>query len=100
MSGPTITIVTPSLNQGQFIEETLRSVLDQKLPGLEYIVIDGGSSAGTVDILRRYEGRLARWVSEPRSEERRVGKECRARVRSAGFNRDREIINRSICNSG
>jgi len=65
MSGPTITIVTPSLNQGQSIEETLRSVLDQKLPGLEYIVIDGGSSDGTVDILRRYEGRLARWVSEP-----------------------------------
>ena len=65
MSAPTITIVTPSLNQGRFIEETLCSVLDQKLPNLEYIVIDGGSSDETVDILRRYESHLAHWVSEP-----------------------------------
>lgn len=65
MAAPTITIVTPTLNQGSFIEQTLRSVLDQNLPGLEYIVIDGGSSDGTVDILRRYEARLAHWVSEP-----------------------------------
>ena len=65
MAVPTITIVTPSFNQGPFIEQTLRSVLDQKLPNLEYIVIDGGSSDGTVDILRRYEAHLAHWVSEP-----------------------------------
>ena len=65
MSAPTITIVTPSFNQGQFIEQTLRSVLDQEIPNLEYIVIDGGSSDGTVDILRAYEAQLAHWVSEP-----------------------------------
>lgn len=65
MEAATITIVTPSLNQGDLIEETIRSVLDQELPGLEYIVIDGGSSDGTLEVLRRYDSHLARWVSEP-----------------------------------
>jgi glycosyltransferase involved in cell wall biosynthesis len=65
MGAPTITIVTPSLDQGEFIEATIRSVLDQDVPGLEYIVIDGGSSDGTLDVLRRYESQLAYWVSEP-----------------------------------
>lgn len=58
-------MVTASFNQGAFIEQTLRSVLDQQYPNLEYIVIDGGSSDGTVNILRRYEAQLAYWVSEP-----------------------------------
>ena len=63
MMNPRITIVTPSYNQGPFIERTIRSVLDQGYPNLEYIVMDGGSMDGTIDILKKYEGRLT-WVSE------------------------------------
>lgn len=65
MTLPRITVVTPSMNQGSFIEWTLRSVLDQDYPNLEYIVIDGGSSDATVDILHRYESHLTHWISEP-----------------------------------
>jgi glycosyltransferase involved in cell wall biosynthesis len=61
---PRITVVTASYNQGQFIEAAIRSVLDQGYPNLEYIIIDGGSSDNTVDIIRRYEKHLTRWVSE------------------------------------
>ena len=60
-----VSIVTPSFNQAAFLEETLRSVLEQDTPDIEYIVIDGGSSDGSAEILRRYSARLAYWVSEP-----------------------------------
>lgn len=64
LSCPRVTVVTPSFNQGIFLEETIRSVLLQGYPKLEYIVIDGGSSDSSVDIIRRYEPYLAFWTSE------------------------------------
>ena len=61
---PLVSIVTPSFNQGHFIEETIQSVLGQDYPNIEYLVIDGGSTDKTVEILRKYESRL-KWISEP-----------------------------------
>lgn len=62
---PSISIVTPSFNQGHVLEETIRSVLDQGYPALEYIVQDGGSTDGSVDVLQRYGSRLTHWESAP-----------------------------------
>lgn len=62
---PRISIVTPSLNQGPFIEEAIRSVLLQGYPNLEYVIIDGGSTDGSVDTIKKYERFVKTWVSEP-----------------------------------
>ena len=64
-NAPTITIVTPSFQQGRFLERTIYSILGQQYPRLEYVVQDGGSSDRTVDVLRRFEPYLTRCVSEP-----------------------------------
>jgi len=61
---PRLTIVTPSFNQSEFIEETIQSVLDQGYPDLEYIIVDGGSTDGSVELIKKYERWLTYWVTE------------------------------------
>src|SRR5262245_34693324 len=62
---PRIALVTPVFNSGKYIEQTIRSVLAQGYPNLDYFIIDGGSTDGTLDIIRKYERQISGWISEP-----------------------------------
>lgn len=65
MQYPKISIVTPSFNQGKYIEQTICSIVNQGYPNLEYIIIDGGSTDNTIQIIKKYESKITYWISEP-----------------------------------
>ena len=65
MQLPKITIIIPSFSQGEYIEKTITSLLDQNYPALELLIFDGGSTDNTINVIKKYEDRISYWVSEP-----------------------------------
>src|SRR5215469_3326248 len=65
MTLPRISLITPVFNSAKYIEQTFHSVFAQNYPNLEYFVVDGGSTDGTLDIIRKYEAQITAWISEP-----------------------------------
>jgi len=60
-----VSVITPSYNQGKYIEQTIQSVLNQSYDNIEYLVIDGDSTDNSIDIIKKYEGKIAYWINEP-----------------------------------
>ena len=65
MKNPLLAIITITFNSAKYLEQAIRSVTDQDYPDIEYIIVDGGSTDGTIEIIKKYEGKVSKWVSEP-----------------------------------